>query len=1209
MLKALELYGFKSFADKTRLDFHAGVTCVVGPNGSGKSNVVDAIKWVTGTQSAKSLRGKEMTDVIFNGAAHRKPMNAAEVTLEFDNSENLFDLQSPTVRVTRRVYRSGEGEYLINGSPSRLKDIRGLLAGTGVGAEAYSIIEQGRVDAMLRASPRERRGIFEEAAGVSRFRLKKQEAAKRLARVEQNLLRLSDIVDEVEGRLRRVKKQAGRAQKYRDSAERLKHLRTMLGMTDWRSLASREERLQREITSLREESEQGAETLEEAGAELQRLEAQGQQATQAASDADRQLADARERMGAARATISAESSRVAELLGELTHKRNRLTGILAESAQSSEPASVDLTQQLAAARQSLAKLSADLTQLESNAAEAGAHWDERRASLTAVQQELQAKQSEAGEVAADLQKSQDELDATERELEQATTELQRLSEQLTTTTSEKQQADQQAADTQTDQAAHDAAHAEQQAATDDLRRRLVEQQRAAAAGEAHAVSLRHQIQTIEQLETDLQTLRSSVAPQAGDAAPRWSVAGIVADLLHVDYDSAPMVEAALGERAHHLVVDSGAELLAELASGAGALNRRTSLERLDSLPTASVVDRIDLSGEPGVMGRADQFVECEPAHAPLVRRLLGRVWFVDNLATAERLAAGPGRGLSFVTYSGESITADGAMCVGPRDELGSGGRGLLTRKTRGEELRAELSEVEAAVAAAHLASEELEQAIVESQAAERTALELRNQAADANAEARHAARRFSERVESLAEKQHKRQAAAAALGQTQEATKSRLADLRQKADQISAATTELTGREASLKASEAEAGKARATLEQQLVERRVELARAEQRVEILQSQHQQTSGSQIDRGRARTEATDDVRECRARLAERELRVLDAMSSLNLLTLRAETLTVTRNRVHAESADVNHRRRLIDNAVRQRREQLDQFQAERQRHEIELAEVRHEQNTLAGRMRDDYGIDLSAVELDEADLEELADRDAVEREIAALRDDVREVGAINLESIEELDDLEARFNELSAQYTDLSEAKNSLERLTQRINVETRKMFLATVEAVRGEFRELFRQLFGGGEADIVLVDGEGADPLDAGVEIAAQPPGKELSSISLLSGGEKTMTCVALLLSLFRTKPSPFCVLDEVDAALDEANIGRFTGVLSEFLSSTQFIVITHSKKTMTDASTMYGITMQESGVSKQVAVRFEEVDEEGNIRPQQAMGGERKAA
>ncbi len=1202
MLKALELSGFKSFADKTRLDFHAGVTCVVGPNGSGKSNVVDAIKWVTGTQSAKSLRGSEMTDVIFNGASGRRPMNAAEVTLEFDNSTGLFDIQAPVARFTRRVYRSGEGEYLINGAPSRLRDIRNLLAGTGVGAEAYSIIEQGRVDALLRASPKDRRGIFEEAAGVSRFRLKKQEAGKRLAKVEQNLLRLSDIVDEVEGRLRRVKKQAGKAQRYRDSAERLKELRTQVGLVDWRSLGQREHRLQAEVDQLAHEQETGAATLAQAEVELQRLESEGQDASQRLGEVDKRLASVREYMGSARARAEGESARIKELDEELRHKRNRLAGALAQrtapesSPKTSPSAQLELAMQaLAAAEQELAESQGELESVEAELARAR----ESAAALTEQLTEARSAAAEMGRQQEQLTKQLSENDQRRRKtaekLEKTTDERNRVESELSRVT-------ERAAASSAALEASTASLAQKQTATAGHRGHLSDRLKKLAAAEAEGVSLRHQAMAIEQLETDIDSLHRSVTRQASQE--RWTVLGILADLLNVDYDSAPMVEAALGDRAHHLVIDSGEQLLASMAGGESPFSGRASLERLDCQPAASVVDRVDLSSEPGVMGRADQFVESEPQYGGLVRRLLGRVWFVDSLATAERLSRGPGRGLSFVTYQGESLTADGVLTIGPKDDS----RCLLTRKARAEELCDALQENEQTIETLSGEVESLEAAVAQGEADELAELAQRTQASDDAAEARHAARRLEEQLAACQEEHAKRSAElqrfeqlAADAARSLEAASEEAESLQQKCAELSSHSTELQSQEAALAARFAE-------LKQRVVDRQVAFARTEQRAEILQAQLRQTEHSSAERERSVRQALDEVADCRRRLAGHELRLLAATGELNQLCLESQHLTATRHSVQSETAATQDRRLKIAQAVRQRRELVDRCGTQRQQFEIELAEVRHAQRTLSDKLRDDYGINLSEAAKTEAP-REIKDRQALEREIAELREDVHTVGPVNLESIEELDDLEDRFKELTTQYQDLSEAKNSLERLTQKINAETRKLFLTTIEAVRGEFRELFRQLFGGGEADILLVDGAGEDPLDAGVEIAAQPPGKDLSNISLLSGGEKTLTCVALLLALFRSKPSPFCVLDEVDAALDEANIGRFTGVLSEFLSSTQFIVITHSKKTMTGADTMYGITMQESGVSKQVAVRFEEVTEDGNIRPARVMGVEKRAA
>lgn len=1189
MLKALELIGFKSFADKTRLDFHAGVTCVVGPNGSGKSNVVDAIKWVTGSQSAKAMRGKEMTDVIFNGASERKAMNSAEVTLEFDNTAGLFELEAPTVRFTRRVYRSGEGEYLINGSPTRLRDIRALLAGTGIGAESYSVIEQGRVDALLRASPKDRRAIFEEAAGVSRFRLKKHEAAKRLARVEQNLLRLSDIVDEVEGRLRRVKKQAGKAQRYRESAQRLQQLRTQLALVDWQALDQKAERIERRTSALAAEQQQGQTTLSHAEEELDRLESAEQQAASQLATVDKQAADLREQIGAARAKIETDYLRIAELHAELQQRRSRLKGALASGPQGADEG-VGLKEQLAAAEADRSRTAQRLETAE----RAVSTLDQQLAELTEQSEELerasQAEQDEYNEIkrreeqsasvlnthTAEQQTSRKRRSVVEAELERLQRDVETSRARQAAAAAELDAVSQQLGELQSQTA-------QQRKELDDCRKRL-------ADGESTVARLRTLIEAAEVLDSDLREVRSRLPDESSRA---WRVEGVLADLLHVDFDSAPMVEAALGPRARHLVLDSGQMLLADLAAGSASPAARVSLQRLDFQATASVVDRIDLSGEPGVMGRADQFVECEPRYEPLVRRLLGRVWFVDTLETAERLANGVGKGLSFITYQGESLTADGVLTVGQRKSSQS----LFQRRAQLDEHKTELATATRAIDSLREQAARLEQAINSQESACQRGLERRNEATDAHAETRHRTRRLEEKCAELNAERESLQAADTHADEKLAALREETQSLRQQIERLEESRQATTQKREQLAADRQAVASRLQPLQAALIEQQVAAAKAEQRVEVLTSQWRQARNSNTEQSRLREEAAADITECLGRIAATELRLLGLRAELDGLHLDHERVHRERRSLQTSAETARGRRNQIAVAVKKRRVEVDQLGAERQRLAIQLAEVRHEQTAVGDRMRDDYSIDLSKISAAH-DAEAVGDREAVEREIAELREDVHSVGAVNLESIEELDDLESRFNELSSQYKDLSDAKNALERLLQRLNIETRKLFLTTIESVRGEFRELFRQLFGGGEADLALVDGDDDDPLDAGVEIRAQPPGKELSNITLLSGGEKTLTCVALLLALFRTKPSPFCVLDEVDAALDEANIDRFTNVLSEFLSSTQFIVITHSKKTMTDADTIYGITMQESGVSKQVAVRFEEVDEQGFIRP-----------
>jgi len=1219
MLNALELAGFKSFAEKTRLEFPAGVTCVVGPNGSGKSNVVDAVKWVLGSQSPKSLRGKEMTDVIFNGSASRRPMNAAEVTLEFDNRQELFDLQEPTVRVTRRVFRSGEGEYAINGVDCRLRDIRELFAGTGAGTQAYSIIEQGRVDAVLQSSPKERRALFEEAAGISRFRLKKQEAARRLARVDQNLLRLSDIVDEVEGRLRRVRSQAGKARRYREQAGRVKDLRTQLGLADWRVLTTQIDTLEQRLSEIEAVYAQHREQLQQG----ESRQADGSDHTslvgEQLSTVQNELSTVRERIAACRAIEQTETERLAEHESALTHARRNLVALQSKTnSDVQRDSAIDL-------RKRLSESKAMLGRAQERAAAAQQAAEKHRKQHSQWRQQLQQSRDEQQQLQQQLDQHRRQIDAlaTKRELSET-----QLAEQGAAIASIQQQAEAatnewREAETHTSRLAKQLAEIEAAQQKNDqqyeaCRTQLSQQQQELTKIDLTAAGDKHRLAVLEDAETRLQRLREDMArlltPPAEDQ-PAATIRGLVADVLHVDFDTASMIEAALGERAQHLVVDNGEGLMLALARDADALTTRASFQRLDCSIAGTAVDQIDLAGEAGVMGRADQFVETEPEFEALVTRLLGRVWLVDTLATAARLATTTGRGLSFVTFAGELLTAEGRIDLGPQSELG----GMLTR-------RKQIALIQSSLAENSELAEQLRTAI---DALQQQCAAVGKQGKRLAAQKTHIAKQLSEqqkRVAALAERHRHRHDQNHQLDEQRrllhaavEASQRDFARVLAEKQSCSQAMAPLEMRIAELERQIAEGDVQLQRQQGETTEARVVIARQEQHVEILTGQIQQSRRDASQRTVADEEAFAAVTEAQQRLEACQQRLLYSRGELALLCLSLEEHAAQQRQLSAAKQTEQAQQRLIASTLTKLRRKLESMQTERQQLTLDAERLRLERTTLAQRIREDYDIDLaeaarlasskeSSAEPPSAPRhftvdEPTVDREALEQELLQLRNEVGAVESVNLESLDELDELESRFAQLSSQYQDLSQAKASLQRLTSRISNDSRQLYLATIEEVRGHFRELFRQLFGGGEADIVLTDdgdsgANGSDPLEAGIDVAASPPGKELRSLSLLSGGERTMTCVALLLAVFRTKPSPFCILDEVDAALDEANIGRFTSVLSEFLSSTQFIVVTHSKKTMTGADTLYGVTMEESGVSKQVAVRFEDVGEDGQINP-----------
>jgi chromosome segregation protein len=1196
MLKALELVGFKSFADRTRFEFPRGVSVVVGPNGSGKSNLVDAVKWVLGTQSAKSLRGKEMTDVIFNGAGSRGPLGTAEVTLTLDNSSHLLPIDAADVHITRRVYRSGEGEYLINRQPCRLRDIRDMLAGTGITTEAYSIIEQGKVDGILQSSPRDRRMIFEEAAGISRFKAKQASAARRLERVEQNLLRLSDIVDEVESRLRSVRTQAGKARRYREHANRLQHLRTQVGLVDWRALSKQSAARETQLTESRRRHDEGEATLTRFESQALEFEQQIETSAGRLRQLEGEASATREQIAARQAAVDHQRDRHAELEQEIARFRRQLAAMSTRAGSASEMvrgAAEQLTraqQEFDDAQHVLEQHLELVDQSRSEVDSVRAELDQQRTlhveavrsvtllgnQLTVLQSRVTNAQAARAQCEAQLEELVDQRDAMAAELAQHERAEAKLASEATSCETKLRSTEQALATLRQELARTDKQHRE-------LERRLTQ--------------TRERIAVLTELHERLEGLTSGVKEvlglsQTAPDGPWGDVRGVVADLFHVDVDTAPLVEVALGEQAQFLVVSSAGRLLDWLASEPPGVPTRVGLLQLDGELLASSLDQVDLAGEPGVMGRADQFVETAHDLGPLVRRLLGSTWFVDRLSTALRLWRATGMGVQFVTSDGQLLTADGTLVLGPRQHS----TGLLLQRSElraCQELVTKLESQSARQQAVHARLEE-------------ESLRREQEAGDMRAEHHRLAA-------SLAERRQQTTAARSQLLQFDQSHARVAAELQTAIDEMDAASgaldtvrheqaaaeqaaTQTQQEQHAVRASLTAAEQRYGNLQAVATEKQIAAAKCEQRVEMLRSQMEQARRDQEERARA-------LADTRARLAARESQ-LDELAQTMLLGRQLLAELFLRKQHHAaelaqqaEAATEHRRARAeLNEQIRRQRQQVGTLQGQHHKLEIAVSELRHERQTLCDRMRDDYGIDLAAAAAEADDLQPIEHREAVEREIAELRNQINNIGAVNLDALDELDNLESRFGHLSQQYRDLVDAKASLERIIARIHTDSRQLFIATLEVVRGHFQELFRQLFGGGEANIVLDDEE--DVLECGVEIVARPPGKEACNISLLSGGEKTLTCVALLLAVFRSKPSPFCILDEVDAALDESNIGRFVGVLREFLSFTQFVVVSHSKKTMSGADTLYGITMQESGVSNQVSVRFEDANEDGQVLP-----------
>ncbi|MDG2207756.1 MAG: chromosome segregation protein SMC [Pirellulales bacterium] len=1196
MLKALELSGFKSFADKTRFEFPPGITVVVGPNGSGKSNVVDAIKWVLGEQSVKSLRGKEMADVIFNGSHSRRPLNTAEAILTFDNSDGRLPIDTPEVHVGRRVYRSGEGEYLINGNACRLRDVRDLFAGTGVSTQAYSIIEQGKVDVMLQASPRDRRLIFEEAAGISRFKAKKLETIRRLDRVDQNLLRLSDIVDEVDSRLRNVRKQAGKAQKYREHTTRLQQLRTQVAQTDWKHLTETLDDHEQTLATLATQIATNGEGVESHEAMLLSLEQDLAQAEDAIRQGDRQVAENRGELAACETTTEHQRSHLVDLRQEIARRRNQVVALTTRTRDLDDQLETT-TQEVEVAREAYERNVAAVARIEEKLAEALAACQSLRVELDtrrAAQLRCVQQNSELGNEITSLKTR---LESEGKACEQAEEKLQSLDEARRITAQE-------LAVLAEEEDALSGQLKEAEAKDENVREELkhsqahlTEQQRAVASLRELRSGLHEREMVLEELERQFEGLSAGTRqilmdPDRSDGT-LGDVRGLIADIFEVQVDVAPMVEIALGEKAGFLLSASGQSLREFLLEQAYVFEGRVGFMASDRdgiLPQAQQAKeaQVDLAGESGVIGRADAFVQAPAEYADFVRRLLGATWFVERLSDAVDLK-GRYPGQSFVARDGSYLGNDGSICVGPRMQRA----GLISRRSELRDLKKQIADLEENLASGEGMLERLEGEVADATAR----LEATGQAKETLAQSVAECRRERSAIDQRKKQQDEQQESTSAeLTRTRSARDAVSTDLALFRDRRAENDAELAELERLLKFDQCrldELERQRQACVGDATAAKVELARSEQSLDSLSARMHQFQQDHNERQKTIEETRQSLSEAEsgAETCEQEILRLEGESAS--LHLRQEELENENSKLNADREALRAKRGTLQVDLQKLRAEVRRLETEKHTEELAAGEIRHQRDALAERMLEDYGIELTKLnEPEHAEFEE--EREGVENEIAELRRKIDVIGNVNLDALEELEGLETRHHDLAAQLEDLTQAKRALEQIIERINADSRRLFIETLETVRGHFQGLFRKLFGGGHADIVIEDE--ADILESGLEIVARPPGKEPRSISLLSGGEKTLTCVACLLAIFRSRPSPFCVLDEVDAALDEANIERFISVLNEFLQWTQFIVVTHSKKTMACGGTLYGVTMQESGISKQVSVRFEDVSETGEI-------------
>ena len=1109
-IRKLEVFGFKSFADRTEFVFDKGITCIVGPNGCGKSNVVDAVKWILGEQSAKSLRGNEMSDVIFNGASGRHALGFAEATLTFDNATRRLPLDMAEVAITRRLYRSGESEYMINRKVCRLKDIRELFMDTGIGLNAYSLIEQGRVDVLLQSNPQERRAVFEEAAGISKYKSRKKEALRKLERTEQNLLRLTDIIEEVERRLRSVKLQAGKARNWQTYSDRLKELRVTHALHEYHKLGG----LRTELNGAHEALAADHAELEErqGGLESRRvaLESALVELEEVLRQVDAELMEVRGQISSSESTVAHHGTRIVEWQRTAERDRKRIAelegrvGELSDQIAGDESQTAEVDAELARMRGQLqAAEQAVVAAQQSVRQTAAALEEEKSAVLELVQQASDSRNQISG---TDLRI--ENLSAQRLRLERRQGEIVRQVEEL---------AGQQAGlevelgkldeSIERDQGQLNVRKEEARL----LNSEAEEIAREMAAAREFRSGLTSRRSVLEDLERRGEGVEKGVR-RVLDLARKGlfpGIRGLVAELITVDVRYASLVEAALGEAEQYLVIDRQADVMGSLEKLEEALDHRAGFLPLDSLSGAGGASQVP-TGLDGVIARASELVDCPPELRGAIDCLLGRTLLVKDMATAIELSRGPLAGMRLVTMAGETLEPEGTMRLGRLMARA----GLISRRSELRDITRQLEEVEGRISSYRERSEGAARRIQELDQQQR---ELRSAIYDASTsrvDLNAQLRRFRETAESIRKEQPLLESE---MGEIDRQT----AELRRRRLEIESRLGQLeeqsTGRRTQIEAlgqRVRQLEEARSAADEQRTVHRVELAKVEEKRRSLLDRLNHLRGAHGVAVRQRQEASEELAACGTRIGEAERAILAEESRLAILYLRKEdagrrcrTIGTERKSARVQVAAVHDERRTLQESLHEVGEQLHETQ-------MNLRECGLKMDGLRQRILEDFELDLDEKVADYVGGE--VDWSAVEEEIASLRTKIERLGSVNLEAINEQQDLENRSEFLQRQKVDLETARQKLDELIARINHESVTRFRQTFDQVRENFQNLFRKLFGGGKADIVLMNPE--DVLESGIEIIARPPGKQPCSISLLSGGEKTMTAVALLMAVFRSK-------------------------------------------------------------------------------------------
>ena len=1187
-LKALEIQGFKSFPDKTVLSFGEEITAIVGPNGSGKSNISDAIRWVMGEQSTRALRGGKMEDVIFGGTARRKQLGFAEVSLVLDNTGHFFDMEESEVMVTRRYYRSGESEYYINRRSVRLKDVNELFMDTGLGREGYSIIGQGKIDEILSVKSGDRREVFEEAAGISRYRHRKEEAERKLARTEENLVRVNDKVEELELQVEPLRLQAEKAKKFLVLRDELRGLEISLWLENL-------ERIRTNSIKLLTDFENALRQKEETQAEVERLYAAAEAFSAEMREKDVEAEGIRFEMMRREADANELESAVAVLKANIQNNLENAQRIRDELAQQAGRAGsiagqiADRQARLAGIRTEMEALRAKREEKEAAAQTLGSESGELRAELEALRQKEAVETASAGEakallsaLAAAAQELLDrdealrqELAACKERVEAAGAEARAVSKELSEAIEERD--------------------CVKNVIAGYLMRLESREKRAKQAEETH-VKLKMEenaLQSRIHMLTEMEKLYegySKAVKLVMNERERGGLKGLhgpVAGLIHVPDPYAVAVEIALGGAMQHVVVDREEDGKAAIRYLKQRDGGRATFLPLNAIRPSDFKDK-GVSGEDGFVGMGDELITFDRRYEKIFSNLLGRTVIAENMDKAIAMARKYGHRFKIVTLDGQVLNPGGSMTGGSV----SRSAGILSRANElerlqeqmegiREKLSAEGRNLEEARRELTAARYELETARNQQREHEDAVLQLQERSSHADSVLSELRRRQEEQAEELervAVRAARTEADTAAARQRIEALEGSAAALRAEAEGRRQGQTELQEKLSALQSEIAGVNVELAALE-------AEQAASETALAELEDLRRDLTGDHVQREALIGEFEQKNQELSAQILEKE----EKLQIIRAGRQDAEEAIQTLNR---EKLALEGKRNQADKDSREKNGDLLAMEREVSVLEQKKVAAALEEKQILDKLWETYELTHEAAMAQRLELESTQ---KAARRVAELKRAISALGNINIDAIEQFAQVNERYTYLIDQRDDVQKAKRELEGVIAQITGEMKSIFAEQFNILNQAFGETFLELFGGGKATLELEDPE--DILNCGIEIKVQPPGKALKIITLLSGGEKAFVAIALYFAILKVRPTPFVVMDEIEAALDDANVIRFASYMRRMCEKTQFIVITHRRGTMEEADVLYGVTMQEQGVSRILTINLNDVEKELNIK------------